>query len=227
MRSGLSGRVRLAMMGISGRQAERQARMAKKHPETAADRRRPGRPRGRSDSRLRVLTAAESLFAREGIDRPGLRRIAAAAGIRASSLIHLFASRDGLLDAVVERAARDLDEALAHARDGKDLRARLLAWARAHPDRLRLLVTVMLAGEAPAEASENAAARRRAMMAVWPLRNALHRLRSSAGLAGQVELALLLSTLAFASATAPLFARAAGVENRRWLAELERMLDRL
>ncbi len=200
--------------------------MANDSPEPATGRRRPGRPRGPSDSRARVLTAAERLFAEEGIDRPGLRRIAAAADIRASSLIHLFGSRDGLIDAVVERAARDLDETLAAAQDADDLRACLIAWARRHPERMRLLATVMLMGEG-AGRKGNTAARRRAMMAIWPLRNALHRLRGSAGLAGQVELGLLLSTLAFASATASLFAQTAGVETGRWLAALEQELDQL
>ncbi len=214
------------MMGTSGHRMGKRVRMASKSPGTLTGRRRPGRPRGTSDSRARVLAVAEGLFAAEGIDRPGLRRIAAAADIRASSLIHLFGSRDGLVDAVVERAARDLDETLATARTGDDLRARLVAWTRRHPDRLRLLVIVMLMGGSAGKTG-NAVARRRAMMAIWPLRNALHRLRSSAGLAGQVELALLVSTLAFAHATAPLFARAAGVETRRWLAELERVVGRL
>ena len=199
--------------------------MAEKSPETARNRRRPGRPQGSTNSRARVLAAAERLFAAEGIDRPGLRRIAAAADIRASSLIHLFGSRDGLIDAVIEQAARDLDETLAAAQDTDDLRARLVAWARRHPERLRLLATVMLMGEG-AGGGKDAVARRRAMMAIWPLRNALHRLRGSAGLAGQVELALALSTLVVAGATAPLFAQAAGVESGRWIAELEHALAR-
>ncbi len=200
--------------------------MASKSSHTPSGRRRPGRPRGVSDSRARVLAVAEKLFAEEGIDRPGLRRIAAAADIRASSLIHLFGSRDGLIDAVIERAARDLDATLASARAAEDLRARLIAWTHRHPDRLRILAAVMLMGGHAGQTGD-AAAQRQAMMAVWPLRNALHRLRGSAGLAGQVELALLMAALAFARATAPLFAQAAGVETRRWLAELERVVGRL
>ncbi len=200
--------------------------MADKSLGTTTGRRRPGRPRGTSNSRARVLAVAEKLFAEEGINGPGLRRIAAAADIRASSLIHLFGSRDGLIDAVVERAARDLNTTLAAARTTDDLRTRLIAWMHQHPDRLRMLAAVMLMGES-ADKTGSPAARRRARTAVWPLRNALHRLRGSAGLAGQVEFAFLLSTLAFARATAPLFAEATGVETRRWLTELERLVSRL
>ncbi len=191
---------------------------------SAEQRRRPGRPRGRSDSRARVLAAAERLLAGRGLDAVGLREIAAAAGIRASSLIHLFHSRDGLIEAVVERAARDLDAALAACGRAEDLAGALTEWAGRHPDRLRILVQAMLAAGGGEESARVDAARRRAMIAIWPLRNAMHGMAGTFGLRRQAELALAFSALALGTATAPLFARAAGVEPGRWQAALEEVL---
>jgi hypothetical protein len=44
---------------------------------TNAERKRPGRPPGTSDTRERILTSARELFARNGIDKTSIRAIAA------------------------------------------------------------------------------------------------------------------------------------------------------
>jgi len=54
----------------------------------------------------RILIAAEQAFAKQGFERPSLRDITAAAKVNLASVSYYFGSRDGLVDAVMIRAAK-------------------------------------------------------------------------------------------------------------------------
>ncbi|THF61523.1 TetR family transcriptional regulator [Pseudothauera nasutitermitis] len=77
--------------------------------------RTPGRPRGATDCRERLLAAALPAFTRLGFDGAGLRAIAAAAGCDASMVAHHFGGKAGLWRAVVERVALSHDDWLRAA----------------------------------------------------------------------------------------------------------------
>jgi AcrR family transcriptional regulator len=66
-----------------------------------ANRKRPGRPRGTSDSRDRILACARELFARNGIDRTSIRAVAAAAGVDAALVHHYFGTKQQLFAAAI------------------------------------------------------------------------------------------------------------------------------
>jgi AcrR family transcriptional regulator len=65
------------------------------------NKKRPGRPRGTSDSRDRILTSARELFARNGIDRTSIRAVAAAAGVDAALVHHYFGTKQQLFAAAI------------------------------------------------------------------------------------------------------------------------------
>ncbi len=64
-------------------------------------RKRPGRPRGASDTRDRILTNARELFARNGIGNTSIRSIAAAADVDAALVHHYFGTKEQLFAAAV------------------------------------------------------------------------------------------------------------------------------
>jgi AcrR family transcriptional regulator len=68
---------------------------------TEADRRRPGRPPGTSDTRERILTSARELFARNGIDKTSIRAIAADAGVDPALVHHYFGTKTQLFAAAI------------------------------------------------------------------------------------------------------------------------------
>ncbi len=75
-----------------------------------------GRPRkdaNREDTTLRLLRAAEQHFGAHGYRDARLGDIAAEAGIRRSSLLYHFNTKEQLHAAVVERAFGELSEAIA------------------------------------------------------------------------------------------------------------------
>ena len=61
------------------------------------------RPRDAEATRLEILNAAESLFAKNGFGSTSLARIAAASNSHKSLILHHFESKDGLWQAVKER----------------------------------------------------------------------------------------------------------------------------
>jgi AcrR family transcriptional regulator len=65
------------------------------------NRKRPGRPRGASDTRDRILTNARELFARNGIGNTSIRAIAAAADVDAALVHHYFGTKEQLFAAAV------------------------------------------------------------------------------------------------------------------------------
>ncbi len=69
--------------------------------------RRPGRPVN-PVSRAKLLNAAKQLFAARGFSAASLSEIAAAAGLRKSSLYHHFATKEALYIAVLEKLSGDI-----------------------------------------------------------------------------------------------------------------------
>lgn len=63
--------------------------------------RRPGRPRGTSDTRERILINARELFARNGIDKTSIRSIAAGAGVDSALVHHYFGTKEQLFAAAI------------------------------------------------------------------------------------------------------------------------------
>jgi AcrR family transcriptional regulator len=86
-------------------------------------------PRSSADTREHVLGVAHELFYWQGIRATGVDRVAAAAGVAPTTLYRLFASKDDLIAAYIERAGRLyrdwFDAALAAG--GPDPRAAILA----------------------------------------------------------------------------------------------------
>ncbi|KUI34150.1 TetR family transcriptional regulator [Mycobacterium sp. IS-1590] len=68
---------------------------------TNAERKRPGRPPGPSDTRERILNSARELFARNGIDKTSIRAIAAAAGVDPALVHHYFGTKTQLFAAAI------------------------------------------------------------------------------------------------------------------------------
>jgi AcrR family transcriptional regulator len=68
---------------------------------TEAERRRPGRPAGISDTRERILTSARELFARNGFDKTSIRAVAADAGVDPALVHHYFGTKHNLFTAAI------------------------------------------------------------------------------------------------------------------------------
>jgi len=83
---------------------------------TNAERKRPGRPPGTSDTRERILTSARDLFARNGIDKTSIRAIAADAGVDPALVHHYFGTKQELFGAAI-RAPINPMEVLGPLRD--------------------------------------------------------------------------------------------------------------
>lgn len=76
---------------------------------TNAQRRRPGRPPGASDTRDRILDVARDLFARNGIDKTSIRSIAASAGVDAALVHHYFGTKQQLFAAAIRAPINPMD----------------------------------------------------------------------------------------------------------------------
>jgi len=61
-------------------------------------------------TRERILEAAEELFAEEGFDRVSVRHITSAGGVNLAAVNYHFGSREGLIDAVLERYINPINE---------------------------------------------------------------------------------------------------------------------
>jgi len=66
------------------------------------------------DRRSQIVDAAMRLFAERGASGTSMRALADAVGIKAASLYNHFASKDEIIDAVVERGVRSFDRLVAH-----------------------------------------------------------------------------------------------------------------
>lgn len=76
---------------------------------TQANRKRPGRPRGASDTRERILVSARELFARNGIHKTSIRAVAAAAGVDAALVHHYYGTKEQLFAAAVRIPVDPMD----------------------------------------------------------------------------------------------------------------------
>jgi AcrR family transcriptional regulator len=68
---------------------------------TEAERRRPGRPSGTSDTRERILASARELFARNGFDKTSIRAVAAGAGVDPALVHHYYGTKTQLFAAAI------------------------------------------------------------------------------------------------------------------------------
>jgi AcrR family transcriptional regulator len=68
---------------------------------THANRKRPGRPAGASDTRERILASARELFARNGFDKTSIRAVAAAAGVDSALVHHYYGTKERLFTAAI------------------------------------------------------------------------------------------------------------------------------
>lgn len=66
-----------------------------------ANRKRPGRPRGASDTRERILVSARESFARNGFDKTSIRAVAAAANVDSALVHHYFGTKEQLFTAAI------------------------------------------------------------------------------------------------------------------------------
>lgn len=67
---------------------------------------------------LRIMDAAERLFARNGFQGTTMREIAAEAGLREPGLYNHFGSKDALYAAVLERSLRPMEQRIARLLEG-------------------------------------------------------------------------------------------------------------
>ena len=110
---------------------------------TARTRARPGTRRlGRDERRASIVTAAAGAFATGGFAATSMAELATAAGVSHLIVYRHFESKEALYEAVLDRAVRHLDAALAaDAASGRygPTPAALLASARADVDAFRVL----------------------------------------------------------------------------------------
>jgi AcrR family transcriptional regulator len=97
----------------------------------------PRRGRKSEISRAQILDAAARMLRRQGYGNTTLRKIAEVAGIQAGSIYYHFASKDEIMDAVLERGVRAVYEAV------RDSLAALPAEAP-HPRRIEVAVRAHL-----------------------------------------------------------------------------------
>ena len=68
---------------------------------SSAERKRPGRPPGSSDTRERILESARELFARNGFDKTSIRAVAAGAGVDGALVHHYYGTKQQLFAAAI------------------------------------------------------------------------------------------------------------------------------
>ncbi|MGH0037153.1 MAG: TetR/AcrR family transcriptional regulator [Myxococcota bacterium] len=91
-----------------------------------------------SDTRERLLDVAEQLFAERGISGTSLRELTGAADVNLAAVHYHFGSKEGLLDAVVERRASPINRERVAALDAFEARdtppsVEELLWAMCAP----------------------------------------------------------------------------------------------
>jgi AcrR family transcriptional regulator len=108
---------------------------------------RPGRHAEGAKTRARILEAAASLIASQGYAATSIAQISAKAGANPASIYWAYGSKEGVLAAVMERAAESFFETIDPPRDERDP----WSWLRdladdfaARPEFLRLLLVLSL-----------------------------------------------------------------------------------
>lgn len=93
----------------------------------------PGRPPGSDSTRAAILAAARAAFASTGFEGTSVRAVASRAGVDPSTVLHFFATKDGLFRAVISEVApatAPLVEALQRRAGGTELATLYLGiWA--------------------------------------------------------------------------------------------------
>jgi AcrR family transcriptional regulator len=123
--------------------------------------------RSSAETREHVLQVTHDLFYWQGIRAVGVDRIAAEAGVAPTTLYRLFASKDDLVAAYVERADREYREWFDGATRGDSPRERILLLfdelaVQTQPDRCRGCPFQMALTEYPAVAAHRNAAANKA-----------------------------------------------------------------
>ena len=116
--------------------------------------RTPSRGLKGEQTALRILDAAEALFAEHGYTGASMRDVATEAGLRTPSLYHHFPNKQSLYEAVLERGIRPVFEALSEVvqtrtraqRDTGQVVQRAMALVAQHPNLPRLIQHETLAG---------------------------------------------------------------------------------
>jgi TetR/AcrR family transcriptional regulator len=108
---------------------------------------------GPSDTRDRILDAAEALFAVHGLAGTAVRDIARAVGLTPASLYNHFAGKQAIYDAVLERGIRPLLEVMTElpARDHtpgdmEEMISQIMALLSSHPHLPRLIQFEVITG---------------------------------------------------------------------------------
>ncbi|NNG20136.1 TetR/AcrR family transcriptional regulator [Naumannella sp. ID2617S] len=106
-----------------------------------------GRTARRTETREAVLNAATELFAAQGVSATSVDEIAARAGTAKGSVFYNFGSKNGVVEALMQRSIQRLATNLAeatHGLSGRELRretvANLLREVHAHPNAAQLMV---------------------------------------------------------------------------------------
>ena len=89
------------------------------------------RPRNPLLSRERIVAAAVALVDAEGLAALSTRRLAAELGVSGPSLYNHFATKDELLDAVIDHVLGEVDLSM-WAEPSREWQPPLLAWARSY-----------------------------------------------------------------------------------------------
>ncbi len=106
-----------------------------------------GRQREGEETREKVLSAARALIAKNGYSATSMSMISKAASVKPASIYWAFDSKEGLLAAVLERAADDFfaTNSQLHARAPESIGDAIRVWAKAiaaQPDFLGLLIVL-------------------------------------------------------------------------------------
>jgi AcrR family transcriptional regulator len=94
--------------------------------------------RQRGDVRSSVLLAAGNLIENEGLAGLSVREAARRAGVSHNAPYRHFADRDALLDGLAQEGIEQLEKTLAGL-TGRELGQAYVRFARAHPQRFRLM----------------------------------------------------------------------------------------
>lgn len=178
-----------------------------------------------SETKDKILNAAEHLFAEQGYGGTSLRHIIAQAGVNLAAIHYHFGSKENLLDALIERQAVPINKARLAMLDGfeaeagtglvpveKILEAFLVPaaeWAADHPESIRLM------GRLHAEAMTPAIAERHFKPTGMRFFGALHRSLphlSEAELSWRFEFMIGAMAIAMTGKLTPLFG---GTPDRR------------
>ncbi|MEM9176558.1 MAG: TetR/AcrR family transcriptional regulator [Myxococcota bacterium] len=152
---------------------------------------RPGRHAEGAQTRERVLEAAAELIGRQGYAATSIAQISRASGAKPASIYWAFGNKEGLLAAVMERAADRFFEALPEAGFEADPWTALAALSTAFeggPEFLRLMLVLSLERR-DGDPAVLEAARRVRMTATEALAAGYRAVFATRGTAREVEIA--------------------------------------